>query len=51
MKEYVRIDKETLKELYKQNQEKNAYIQKLEKALQSVERQLANIKETMNAKT
>lgn len=44
MKEYVTTSKDDLAAIHKMMKEKDAYIKKLEKALESVKRQLENAK-------
>lgn len=50
MKEYISTSKEDFVAIHKKVKEQEAYIKELELALESVKRQLANIKEA-NAKT
>lgn len=51
MKEYVKIEKSALERLYRRSKKKDAYIKKLRMALDSVKRQVANIKELNNEQT
>lgn len=50
MKKPIKIEEEDLLKLHKVMGEKDAYIKKLEKALESVKRQLKNLKEQQNVK-
>lgn len=50
MKKPIKIEEEDFLKLHRVMGEKDAYIKKLKKALKSVKRQLANIKEARDAK-